>query len=168
MFRAMEREIPSCHEIYGGHLYQLPATGQRHQSGIYSRSTYYYDHTTSEGSLTKITTQNNIDSRRLFIKTLSPILSDKQYDDGWFYQKKKVIIKSFEVYGGPPYDVHQLYPEIHERLLQELGNAGFLSQRGGIVLCLKGHKRLGYFLFRFVVWFKNTVRQFTNNKLSLQ
>jgi hypothetical protein len=99
---------------------------------------------------------------------LSPILSDKQYDDGWFYQKKKVIIKSFEVYGGPPYDVRQLYPEIHARLLQEMDNACFLSQRRGIRLYLKGHKRLGYFLFRFIVWFKNMVRQLTNNKISFE
>ena len=129
---------------------------------------YYYDQTTNEGSLTKRINQSYIDSARLFIDTLSPIVSDKQYDDAWYYRKKIAILVSFEVNGGPPYDVRQLYPEIHARLLQEMDNASFLSQRGGIRLYLKGHKRLGLFLFHFAAWFKKSVRHLTNNKLSLQ
>ena len=53
---------------------------------------YHYDIGVNDNSLTKKHRENDIRSMMLFIDTFYPILSDKQYEDGWYYLKTLAIL----------------------------------------------------------------------------
>ena len=113
---------------------------------------YHYDIGVNDKSLTKKHRESDIRSMMLFIDTFYPILSDKQYEDGWYYLKTLAIhwiflLKQFH------YHITAVYPECHERYIMEAKKSSLLSRKRSIALCMKGHQALGVILYRVISMF---------------
>ena len=113
---------------------------------------YHYDIGVNDSSLTKKHRENDIRSMMLFIDTFYPILSDKQFEDGWYYLKTLAIhwiflLKQFH------YHITAVYPECHERYIMEAKKSSLLSRKRSIALCMKGHQALGVILYRVISMF---------------
>lgn len=110
---------------------------------------YHYDIGVNDNSLTKKHRENDIRSMMLFIDTFYPILSDKQFEDGWYYLKALAIhwiflLKQFQ------YHITAVYPECHQRYIMEAKKSSLFSRKRCIALCMKGHQALGVFLYRTI------------------
>ena len=113
---------------------------------------YHYDIGVNDNSLTKKHRESDIRSMMLFIDTFYPILSDKQFEDGWYYLKTLAIhwiflLKQFH------YHITAVYPECHERYIMEAKKSSLLSRKRSIALCMKGHQALGVILYRVISMF---------------
>ena len=113
---------------------------------------YHYDIGVNDKSLTKKHRESDIRSMMLFIDTFYPILSDKQFEDGWYYLKTLAIhwiflLKQFH------YHITAVYPECHERYIMEAKKSSLLSRKRSIALCMKGHQALGVILYRVISMF---------------
>ena len=113
---------------------------------------YHYDIGVNDKSLTKKHRESDIRSMMLFIDTFYPILSDKQFEDGWYYLKTLAIhwiflLKQFQ------YHIQAVYPECHERYIMEAKKSSLLSRKRSIALCMKGHQALGVILYRVISMF---------------
>lgn len=113
---------------------------------------YHYDIGVNDKSLTKKHHESDIRSMMLFIDTFYPILSDKQFEDGWYYLKTLAIhwiflLKQFH------YHITAVYPECHERYIMEAKKSSLLSRKRSIALCMKGHQALGVILYRVISMF---------------
>ena len=113
---------------------------------------YHYDIGVNVKSLTKKHRESDIRSMMLFIDTFYPILSDKQFEDGWYYLKTLAIhwiflLKQFH------YHITAVYPECHERYIMEAKKSSLLSRKRSIALCMKGHQALGVILYRVISMF---------------
>ena len=113
---------------------------------------YHYDIGVNDKSLTKKHRESDIRSMMLFIDTFYPILSDKQFEDGWYYLKTLAIhwiflLKQFQ------YQITAVYPECHERYIMEAKKSSLLSRKRSIALCMKGHQALGVILYRVISMF---------------
>ena len=113
---------------------------------------YHYDIGVNENSLTKKHRENDIRSMMLFIDTFYPILSDKQFEDGWYYLKTLAIhwiflLKQFH------YHITAVYPECHERYIMEAKMSSWSSRKRCIAMCMKGYQALGVFLYRVISMF---------------
>lgn len=113
---------------------------------------YHYDIGVNDKSLTKKHCESDIRSMMLFIDTFYPILSDKQFEDGWYYLKTLAIhwiflLKQFH------YHITAVYPECHERYIMEAKKSSLLSRKRSIALCMKGHQALGVILYRVISMF---------------
>ena len=113
---------------------------------------YHYDIGVNDKSLTKKHRESDIRSMMLFIDTFYPILSDKQFEDGWYYLKTLAIhwiflLKQFQC------QITAVYPECHERYIMEAKKSSLLSRKRSIALCMKGHQALGVILYRVISMF---------------
>ena len=113
---------------------------------------YHYDIGVNDNSLTKKHRESDIRSMMLFIDTFYPILSDKQFEDGWYYLKTLAIhwiflLKQFH------YHITAVYPECHERYIMEAKKSSLLSRKRSIALCMKGYQALGVILYRVISMF---------------
>jgi glycosyltransferase involved in cell wall biosynthesis len=113
---------------------------------------YHYDIGVNDNSLTKKHRESDIRSMMLFIDTFYPILSDKQFEDGWYYLKTLAIhwiflLKQFQC------QITAVYPECHERYIMEAKMSSWLSRKRCIAMCMKGHQALGVFLYRVISMF---------------
>ena len=113
---------------------------------------YHYDIGVNDSSLTKKHRESDLRSMMLFIDTFYPILSDKQFEDGWYYLKTLAIhwiflLKQFH------YHITAVYPECHERYIMEAKKSSLLSRKRSIALCMKGHQALGVILYRVISMF---------------
>lgn len=113
---------------------------------------YHYDIGVNDKSLTKKHRESDIRSMMLFIDTFYPILSDKQFEDGWYYLKTLAIhwiflLKQFH------YHITAVYPECHERYIMEAKKSSLLSRKRSIALCMRGHQALGVILYRVISMF---------------
>ena len=113
---------------------------------------YHYDIGVNDKSLTKKHRESDIRSMMLFIDTFYPILSDKQFEDGWYYLKTLAIhwiflLKQFH------YHITAVYPECHERYIMEAKKSSLLSRKRSIALCMKGYQALGVILYRVISMF---------------
>ena len=113
---------------------------------------YHYDIGVNDKSLTKKHRESDIRSMMLFIDTFYPILSDKQFEDGWYYLKTLAIhwiflLKQFQ------YHITAVYPECHQRYIMEAKKSSLLSRKRSIALCMKGHQALGVILYRVISMF---------------
>ena len=108
---------------------------------------YHYDSVINNNSILKTKNNKYIHSIVFYINTFSPVLADSRFDEGWYKMKVWTKMDIFEMGGRCRYDIKNVYPEINERLIEELMQFKWWSRMRCIVLCLQGHQKIGYFLF---------------------
>ena len=123
-------------------------------------SLYHYDTVVNKNSLLKTDNDKNIWSRMMYINTFSPILSDSKFDEGWYKKKKNVKMRLFGLQGHSVYNLKEVYPEINDRLMGELKQSRWWSRNRCIVMCLRGHEKMGYFLYNILTKLVNLLDRF--------
>lgn len=108
---------------------------------------YHYDSVINNNSILKAKNSKYIHSIVIYINTFSSVLADSRFDEGWYVRKKWMKMDIFEMGGHCRYDIKNVYPEINERLIEELKQFKWWSRMRCIVLCLQGHQRIGYLLY---------------------
>lgn len=108
---------------------------------------YHYDSVINNNSILKTKNNKYLHSAVIYINTFSPVFADSRFDEGWYVRKKWMKMDIFEMSGHCIYDIKNVYPEINERLIEELKQFKWWSRMRCIVLCLQGHQRIGYLLY---------------------
>lgn len=108
---------------------------------------YHYDSVINKNSIIKTKNNKYIHSEIIFFDTFSPILSDSRFDEGWYNRKKSLKMLIFRIEGHCNYDIKNIYPEVNERLIEELMQFKWWSRMRCVVLCLRGHQKIGYWLY---------------------
>lgn len=108
---------------------------------------YHYDSVINNNSILKTKNTKYIHSIVFYINTFSPVLADSRFDEGWYKMKVWTKMDIFEMGGRCRYDIKNVYPEINERLIEELMQFKWWSRMRCVVLCLRGHQKIGYWLY---------------------
>ena len=104
---------------------------------------YHYDTTINENSITMYRKDSHIRSMMIFIDQISPILSDKRFDDGWFHRKYLVKEEIFKNRINK-YDIKNTYGEINERIIRETKNYAHSSIQRNVAVCLQTNLFIGH------------------------
>lgn len=105
---------------------------------------YHYDSYTNENSIVRHHSHNKVVSIKFFIDSLTPILSSKLFDDGWYHMKSRFKEKSFIV-NDREFNIRQIYSEINERYIHD--HKKDISLKGLVALSLMGYSSIAYFIF---------------------
>ena len=126
---------------------------------------YHYDSVINKKSIVRfIPTYDRIQSFMIFINDLSPMLSSKEYDDGWYHIKSKVKEKIF-LLNKHVYDIKAIYSDINQRYINDSKNHHIWSIKACVGLCLSGHSVVAHFLYDVFVpirQFRIIILHFTN------
>ena len=120
---------------------------------------YHYDSVINSNSIVKTKNDKSIHSNIIYIDTFSSILTDSRFDEGWYKRKKMIKKFIFRMGGHCKYNIKDVYPEINERLIQELSQSRWWSRKRCIVMCLRGHQKAGYFLYDILTKLTNIVHK---------
>lgn len=107
---------------------------------------YHYDTTINENSILVYRKESHIRSVIIFIDQLSPILSDKKFDDLWFKRKSFLKADIFSV-KGCKYDIKNTYGEINERFIQETKNCARSSIQRAVAVSLQTNSFIGHLYY---------------------
>lgn len=119
---------------------------------------YHYDATVNGDSLTKSKNDQYYHSIMVYVNSFSPILSSSRFDEAWYQLKKRVKMNLFSSQGQSRYEFKNVYPEINERLIGEFKPSRWWSRNRGIIMCLRGHPRIGFFLYDVLTKLKRHIR----------
>lgn len=114
---------------------------------------YHYDSTINENSIVKHLQESHIQSNMIFVDVISPFLSDKRFDDGWFHIKSNIKDKIFRTQNCR-FDIKETYKEINERYIEEARKIPLSSRKRCVAICLQTNSLFGHFVFSFVNWIK--------------
>lgn len=117
------------------------------------RILYHYDSVINENGIVMHRNESHIQSVMTFIDELSPILSDKRFDEGWFHVKSKVKEWIFTV-KGCKFDIKGTYGEINERYIKEAKKMPFSSRQRGVAICLQTNPLIGHFVYSSITHIK--------------
>ena len=119
---------------------------------------YHYDSTINSNSLVKTKNDKSLSSRIIYINTFSSILTDHRFGEGWYKQKKMVKMDIFRLQGHSKYVFKNIYPEINERLIEELKQSRWWSREKCVLMCLRGDDKIGCFWYAVLTKLVNVFR----------
>lgn len=110
---------------------------------------YHYDTTVNENSICLYPKESHVRSMMFFIDQLSPIISDKRFDHGWFLRKLQVKVVIFKVKSNK-YNIKDTYGEINERLIRESKTWAFSSIERSVAVCLQTNTFIGHLYYSMI------------------
>ena len=117
-----------------------------------AKALYHYDSFTNVNSIVRFRNDSHIYSGLIFINTFAPILSDKKYEQAWYFRKTIVKRWIFRVPNSQFPFVNTL-SEINKRYISENKKKSIKSEEFCITLCLLGHEKMGHFLYNCMLRF---------------
>lgn len=118
---------------------------------------YHYDSVINENGIVMHRNESHIQSVMMFIEELSPVLSDKRFEDGWFHVKSKVkewifIVKDCK------YSIKDTYSEINKRYIQEANKWPLSSTKRCVSICLQTNPFIGHLVYSSITWIKKLLK----------
>lgn len=106
---------------------------------------YHYDSFTNEDSVIRhLKLHDRIVSIMFYIDSMTPFLSSRQFDDGW-YRIKSELKEIIFLLNDSHFNIIDLYSEINERYIHDHNK--LFSFKGLVALSLKGHSSSAHFIY---------------------
>ena len=118
---------------------------------------YHYDSTINENSILMHCKESHIQSSILFVESLSPVLSDKRFDNGWYRVKSIVKVRIF-LTKNSGYDIKETFHEINERYIREASKMPVSSINRGVAICLQTNSTIGHFVYLLIRWLRKIIK----------
>ena len=110
------------------------------------RTLYHYDSFTNKDSIVRFRKDTHIRSAIIFINALAPILSDKRYEEAWFF-RKQLVKKWILRVPHSKYSIKNTFPEINSFFIEKYRKYPLRSEEGCIAFCLYGHEKVWRFFY---------------------